>query len=48
MKAVGVAEVPVAARGPTLCVAAEPGCTVVAVPRGCPGVATVPPSMMVF
>ena len=27
---------------------AEPGCPVVAVPSGCPGVVALPPSMMVF
>lgn len=51
MIAVGVTGVPVAARGPTLCVtavAADPGCTVVGVPRCCPGVVAVPPSIMVF
>lgn len=48
MKAVGVTEVPVAVKGPTLCVTVEPGCTVVVVPSGCPRVVTVPPSMMAF
>lgn len=41
----------VAPRGPALCVtavAADPGCTVVGVPSGCPGVVAVPPSMIVF
>lgn len=49
--AVGVTGVPVAARGPTLCVtaaAADPGCTLVGVPKSCPGVVAVPPSIMVF
>lgn len=48
MKAVGVAEVPLADKGPTLCVTVEPGCTVVVLPSGWPGVVTVPPSTMVF
>lgn len=51
MIAVGVTGVPVAPRGPTLCVtavAADPGCTVAGVAIGCPGVVAVPPSMMVF
>lgn len=48
MKAVGVTEVLVAVKGPTLCVTVEPGCTVVVLPIGCPGVVTVPPSRMVF
>ena len=37
--------------GPILWVTAggaEPGCPVVAVPSGCPGVVALPPSMMVF
>lgn len=49
MKAVGVTEVPLADKGPALCVTVEPGCTVVVVlPSGWPGVVTVPPSTMVF
>lgn len=43
--------VAVAPTGPTLCataVEADPGCTVVADPSGCPAVVATPPSMMVF
>lgn len=43
-----MAEVPEAVGGPTLGGTGAPGVTVVAVPSGWPGVATVPPSMMAF